>query len=161
MAHMRKALARRRVQALPPRGMRPKLDRSQQTDLALVHMLNLDLVVKGQADEIVMWHLAEQALLWSRVAQLTGYLQDEMTQQLNVAAEVIRRFGRTGKVGFSGQEYQIAKEGTEVMDCLAGAVDKHVAVAAANWAELAMFTVRAESSLAPLVVNLRKTVCDE
>lgn len=134
---------RRRVwPALPPRGMRPKLQRDQVTDLALAHLTNLDLMVKGEADEGLMWQLAEQTLVWSRVAQLTGHLQDEMHAQLLVVAEVVRRFGRTGRVGFSGSEYQTAKLGIEVMDALAEVVEKHQAMEAAVWAEAVLDRMR-------------------
>ena len=138
---------RRRVYPLlPPKGLRPRLDRSQQTDLSLVHLVNLDLIATGQADETVMWHLAEDAMLWSRIAEMTGHFEAEMQEQLMVAASVVRRFGVTGKVGFSGLEYQTAKAGVEVMDALAAMVERHQAVAAADWAELAIDAVAARAN---------------
>lgn len=144
----RKTKPRRVWPALPPRGLRPKLQPHQVRDLALAHLTNLDLMVKGQGDEGLMWQVAEQTLVWSRVAQLTGHLQDEMHAQLLVVAEVIRRFGRTGRVGFSGLEYQTAKAGIEVMDALAEVVEKHQAVEAAEWAEAAMAGMRGPQHLA-------------
>ena len=139
----RKHCPRRVWLPLPPRGMRPRLARDQLTDLALAHLTNLDVMVKGQGDESLMWQLAEQALLWSRVAELTGQLQADMRQQLEVVASVVRRFGTTGRVGYSGAEYQTAKAGIEVMDQLAELVDKHQAVEAALWAEQALQDLRA------------------
>lgn len=65
---MRKTTRRQVWAQLPPRGMRPRLARDQLTDLALAHLTNLDVMVKGEADESLMWQLAEQALLWSQVA---------------------------------------------------------------------------------------------
>ena len=97
--------------------------------------------VKG--DESLMWQLAEQALVWSRVAELTGELQEPMRQQLEVVASVVRRFGTTGRVGYSGAEYQAAKAGIEVMDQLAALVEKRQAIEAACWAEQALQDLRA------------------
>jgi hypothetical protein len=108
-------------------------------------------MVKGQGDESLMWQLAEQALLWSRVAELTGQMQVDMRQQLEVVASVVRRFGTTGRVGYSGAEYQTAKACVDVMDQLAEMVDKHQAVAAALWAERALQDLRAPVEAARLL----------
>jgi UDP-N-acetylmuramate-alanine ligase len=131
----RKKCTRRRIEAMPPRGLRPKLTKDQQLDLAIVHMQNLDLVATGRADAQVMLHLVEQSLTWLAVADLMGSRVEEMQQQLQLATQVMRRFGRTGRVGFSGPEYQLAKVGVEVMDDLAQRADKATAVAGAAWAE--------------------------
>ena len=139
---------RRRVWVpLPPRGLRPKLKPDQVRDLSLVHLTNLDLMVKGQGNEALMWQVAEQTLIWSRVSQLTGHLQEEMYAQLLVVAEVVRRFGRTGRVGFSGSEYQTAKLGIEVMDALAEVVEQHVAIEAAVWADTVLDNLRTHVQL--------------
>lgn len=140
---MRKATRRQVWCLLPPRGMRPRLARDQLTDLALAHLTNLDVMVKGQATEALMWQLAEQALVWFRAADLTGQMQIDMRQQLEVVASVVRRFGTTGRVGYSGAEYQTAKAGIDVMDQLADLVDQHQAVEAALWAEQALQNLRA------------------
>lgn len=120
---------------MPPRGLRPKLAKDQLTDLALAHLTNLDLISRGQADEEILWHMVEAVLLWSRVADMLQVGQDEMRAQLEMATRMVERFGRTGRVGFSGVEYQAAKRGVEVMDELASIVDKPTAVAAADWSE--------------------------
>lgn len=132
---MKRSTKRRIWVPLPPRGLRPKLDRQQQTDLALAHMVNLDAVVSGQADESLMWQLVEAVHTWSRVADLLGVGQDEMRAQLELVTRVVERFGRTGRVGFAGVEYQAAKLGVEVMDELAAIVDKPTALAAVAWSE--------------------------
>jgi hypothetical protein len=124
--------------------MRPRLAAGQLTDLALAHLTNLDLMVQGTGDESLMWQLAEQSLLWSRVAELTGQLQDDMRQQLQVVASVVRRFRTTGRVGYSGAEYQTAKAGIDVMDQLAELVEKHQAVEAALWAEQVVQNAQAQ-----------------
>lgn len=120
---------------LPPRGLRPKLDKAQVTDLALAHLTNLDLIAHGQADEDVLWQMVGGVFTWSRVADMLQAGQDEMRAQLELATRLVERFGRTGRIGFSGVEYQAAKRGVEVMDELAWLVDKPTAVAAAEWGE--------------------------
>jgi hypothetical protein len=82
-----------------------------------------------------MQHLVEQTLTWSRVADLLGYRVEDMRAQLELSTRVVERFGRTGRVGFSGVEYQLAKLGIEVMDDLAEQVDQPTALQAANWSE--------------------------
>jgi hypothetical protein len=134
----RKSCKRRRVEAMPPRGLRPKLQRGQLTDLAIAHLQNLDLIAKGQADGLVMQHLVEQTLTWSRVADLLGYRVEDMRAQMEMSTRVVERFGRTGRVGFSGVEYQVAKLGIEVMDDLAERVDQPTASQAADWSEQQM-----------------------
>jgi hypothetical protein len=58
-----------------------------------------------------------------------------MREQLLLCESVLQRYGRTGRVGFSGPELQTAAEGVQVMDQLAEAVDRPTAVAAADWSE--------------------------
>lgn len=132
---MNKPPRRVRWLPMPPRGLRRKLSPGQVSDLALVHIANLDLVATGRAGEQVLWHVAEAALLWSRVAELLQAGAPEMRDQLELAAAMVERYGRTGRVGFSGTEYQRAKEGVQVMDQLAEIVDQATANAAADWAE--------------------------
>ena len=58
-----------------------------------------------------------------------------MHAQLEMAALVAERHARTGRVGFAGIEYQLAKRGVDVMDQLAERVDRATAIAAAEWSE--------------------------
>lgn len=120
---------------LPPRGLRPKLDPSQVRDLGLAHMVNLDTLAHGEADEDTLWQWVGGTLTWSRVAELLQLGEAEMTEQLALVATVVERYGRTGRAVFTGPEYQLAKAGTVYMDELAATVDKPTAVAAATWAE--------------------------
>jgi hypothetical protein len=53
---MRKRCHRRVTIPMPPRGLRPRLDRSQLTDLALAHVANLDALARGQANVTTLWH---------------------------------------------------------------------------------------------------------
>ena len=143
---MRKRCARRPVQALPPRGLRPRLDRGQRTDLALAHLVNLDEMVRGDATEELLWQVVEQTLVWSRVADLLQHRTDEMREQLDMVTSVVQRYGRTGRVGFSGMEYQLAKAGVAVMDELAEATDKATAIQAALWAEMRVSGLQLQSN---------------
>jgi hypothetical protein len=151
----RKRRHRRITIPLPPRGLRPMLDRSQLTDLGLAHLANLDALAHGQADATTLWHAVEAAYTWSRVAQLLRHLglagaqllhtgEAEMAQQLAMLEHVIQRYKRTGRIGLSGPEYQLAKAGVDIMDELARLVDLPTAVAAAAWSEARLDAIHAE-----------------
>lgn len=131
----RKSTRRRVWLPMPPRGLRPKLAHDQVVDLAICHHEHLDAIARGEADEDVLWQVAGAALTWSKVAELLGRGVDEMTPQLHLVAELVRRYGETGRVIFRGPEYQLAKQGVEVMDALAEIVDRPTAVIAAEWSE--------------------------
>lgn len=144
----RKRTKRRHVVPMPPPGLRPKLARDQVADLALAHMANLDAIARGEANEQLLWDWAGGVLTWLRAAQLIGEGEEQMNEQCELVASVVTRYGRTGRIAFTGPEYQTAKVGTVVMDLLAERVDKHVAIEAADWGEaemnkLAQSTVRA------------------
>ncbi len=131
----RKCCRRRVVVPLPPRGLRPHLAPDQVRDLGLAHVVNLDAIARGEADEAILWQWVGGILTWSRVAELLEVGGSEMREQLELADRVIERYGRTGRVGFSGQDYTAARDGLRVMDRLAEIVDRPTAVAAAEWSE--------------------------
>jgi hypothetical protein len=132
---MRKHCKRRVWVPMPPRGLRPKLSRPQVKDLGLCHLTNLDVIAKGEATEDTLWQVAGGALTWSRVAELLQAGEPEMREQLELVARLVDRYGRTGRVLFTGTEYQLAKDGVGVMDQLAEIVDLPTAVIAAEWSE--------------------------
>lgn len=115
------------------RGLRPKLARDQITDIGLVHVINLDTIARGEGTGLMMWDWTESVLTWSRVAQLLERGVPEMCLQLELVERLLTRFGRTGRVGFSGPDYQLAKTGLEVMDQLAREVDTATAISAVEW----------------------------
>ncbi len=121
--------------ALAPRGLRPLLTASQVRELGLVHISNLDLIAKGAATAQVLLGVMGGVLTWHRVAQEIGRGEAEMVQQLELFAAVFDRYQQTGRVIFTGPEYQLAKRGVETQDALAELVDQHTAVAAAAWSE--------------------------
>lgn len=55
----RKHTPRRRITPLPPRGLRPRLTRDQLLDLGLAHVVNLDLIARGEAGEPMLWDPSE------------------------------------------------------------------------------------------------------
>lgn len=132
---MRKRCHRRPIVPMPPRGLRPKLDRGQLLDLSLVHLENLDAIARGGATSATLWDAVAAAYTWSRVAELLDIGLDEMAEQLHMLEAVVQRFKRTGRIGFAGLEYQTARRGVDVMDELARIVDQPTASAAADWSE--------------------------
>ena len=143
----RKRCRRRVIVPMPPRGLRPMLSRDQLTDLSLAHLVNLDDIAHGRADEGTLWQTVGGVLTWSRVADLTGQLQAEMAEQLQVVTSVVDRYRRTGRVGFSGSEYQQAKRGVELMDQLAASVDRVTAIVAAEWSEARTNQMQTEAAV--------------
>lgn len=138
---MKKRCHRRVVVPMPPRALRPKLATDQVLSLGIAHMQNLDDIAGGRGTEETMWHIVEAAFTWSYVADKLQAGVPEMAAQLELATRVVERYGRTGKVGFSGVEYQVAKLGVEVMDQLAELVDLPTAVAATHWSEAQVDTL--------------------
>jgi len=131
----RKRCQRRVWVPLPPRGLRPRLSAGQVSELAMAHIVNLDAIARGEADEDTLWQMVGGVLTWSRVADLLGAGVEEMRAQLETATRVVERYGRTGRIRYSGTEYQAAKLGVQWMDDLAEIVDQHTAIAAAEWSE--------------------------
>jgi hypothetical protein len=138
---MRKHTPRRPVNPVP-RWLRPRLAADQVLDLGLVHWTNLDTLAKGEGTEQLLWQVVGGVFTWSRVADLLHQADsrfepavDEMRAQLELATRLVERYGATGRVIFTGTEYQLAKRGCDVMDALARTVDRATAVAAAEWSE--------------------------
>jgi len=121
--------------ALAPRGLRPRLTPDQVRDIGLAHIVNLDAIAKGTATPQILLGVMGGVLTWHRVSQKLGRGEAEMVEQLELFAGVFDRYQRTGKVGFTGLEYQAAKRGVETQDALAGLVDAFTAIEAATWSE--------------------------
>lgn len=132
---MKKRCQRRVITPMPPRGLRPKLDRSQLVDLEIVHITLLDDILRGAGNADLLWNWVGSLLTWSRAAELMGAGIPEMTEQLHLATLVIDRYARTGRIGFAGPEYQTAKDGIDVMTAIAHTVDRQRAIEAALWSE--------------------------
>lgn len=127
------------------RGLRPRLTPDQLLDLSLRYISNLDLISNGQGTEELLWHVVAGALLWSKVAEMLVSMRaiepeaiDETTIQVELTTRMVQRYGQTGRVGFSGPDYQLAKKGFDQMEELATKVDRPTAIVAAEWAERRM-----------------------
>ena len=131
--------------ALPPPGLRPKLRRDQLRDLSLSHLEALDSIARGNATRVTLWQIAGAALTWGRAAELMQIGAEEMAAQTLLVLHVIERYQRTGRVAFSGPEYQAAKTGVAVMDELAERTDRATALAACEWADRRVVAMMAAS----------------
>ena len=134
----RKRCRRRVIVPVPPRGLRPKppmLTEATLRDLSMCHLVNLDAIARGEADEVTLWHFVGGTFTFSRIAAALDVGVPEMHQQLELATAVVERYGRTGRAVFTGPEYQLAKTGIEVLDELARIVDWPTAAACAEWGE--------------------------
>lgn len=118
-----------------PRLVRPKLDRGQVRDLALCHVMALDDIAHGRAQEETLWDWVGGVLTWHHTAHALGMLTAEMTAAGEMAHRLIERFEQTGRIGFSGPDYQLAKDAVAWMDQLAAITDQPTAEAAAMWSE--------------------------
>lgn len=126
------------------RGLRPKLDATQVLDLALVHAVNLDTILRGEGDLTLLMHWVEAVFLWSKVAEILDIGVPEMTDQLHLAYSLIHRYDQTGKVEFAPAEAQAARDAVDIMDQLARLTDQRTAIEAANWSEAKLNSIRAE-----------------
>lgn len=142
---MKKRCNRRRVLALPPRGLRPKLRRQDLVQVGLYAVENLDAIATGEAGVSMMWDFCEGVLTWWKVAEMLQMGELEMAGQLEVATRLVERWARTGAVRFDGKDYQMAKIGLDLMDQLAAEVDISTATQAAGWCTLALNKLRADA----------------
>lgn len=126
---------RRPGPAIPPRAFRRRLSDATRRDLGLAHTANLDALATGDAPPLVLWELLSGALTWSRVAQRLGLGEPEMAAQMALVGALIERYGCTGRVAMTPQEYDLARAGVLVMDTLAEQVDDYTAAIAAVWSE--------------------------
>ncbi|HOW47352.1 MAG TPA: hypothetical protein PLB26_06825 [Rubrivivax sp.] len=142
----RKRCRRKAVAPLPPRGLRPRLLPDQVRDLAMAHVVNLDDIARGRAGAEVLWQTVGGVLCWLRVAEVLGRGLQEMQAQHDLMMRLVARHGATGRILFTGPEYQLARQGIVTMDLLAEIVDRPTAIAAAEWAEarVARMTAAAE-----------------
>jgi hypothetical protein len=141
--HPRRVPSRAELLSKMPRGLRPMLKADQQRDLELLHLVNIDAIASGSAEPAILWDWVGGVLCWWRAAMLLQVGEPEMVDQLHVARRLVERFARTGRVLWTGPDYQAAKEGIVVMQQLAQACDKPTAMAAADWAEMEVSMIAA------------------
>jgi len=138
----RKRCRREPVQAMPPRGLRPRFGPNELRSLSLTHIACIDAMARGQANEFNLskWILA--VYTWARVAEIIGAGIEEMRAQLHLIDAVSTRFLRDRRVILSGPEYQLAKAGLGYMDDLAELSDRSVSDAANNWVKQYLASLR-------------------
>lgn len=112
-----------------------RMDGKRIRDLSMAHHVNLDAIAKGEAGEEILWQYVGGALTWSCVAERLQAGVPEMAAQLEVVRSLIDRYRRTGRVGLTGPELQIARDGLSYMDQLAELVPHVIAIEAAEASE--------------------------
>ena len=117
------------------RGLLPKLDAGQRRDLQLLHLQMVDSIASGDANEATIWHGFRTCATWLYVARQLERGVPEMQTLLGVYQALLERYGRTGRVVFTGPELQQARTGVEVMEALADIVDLPTAAAASTWSQ--------------------------
>jgi len=145
--HRLKTIAQAVLAAFPQRQADPldlvqRLPAGDVLSLEIAHVDTLNQIAHGEATAQTLWDFVANALTWSRVADLMELGQAEMGAQLQLALRLIERWKRTGRVGFSGEDYQLAKHGVDVMDELARQVDQGTAHDAAVWTEKQLAQMR-------------------
>lgn len=112
------------------------LTAAQLRDLDTTHLQTLDDIARGlgTADLLEQW--AGAVATWGHVARMRRLGEPEMAEQAAVVASLRERHARTGRVCFSGVEYQTAKYGVAIMNALAEGTDLATAKRAADLAEL-------------------------
>ncbi|WP_342617171.1 hypothetical protein [Rhodoferax sp. GW822-FHT02A01] len=133
-----------------PKFWQPKIDEQQQLDCKLTHWNLFDLIRLGQADSATLWDWIETGFTYSQFMRLmaadgvdfTDEAAQALADQLNIYEDVIARYRKTGRVGFNGQQINIARAACYVMDGLIE-MDRHgIAVKAALWSLEQMTKIR-------------------
>lgn len=146
---MKTAVARRGRQALP-KFWRPKVSASQVLDARIVHNDLVNRLATGTATAADCWDWMETGFTYTQMmrmlaedgVQFTDEAMAALALQLETYEPICARLRRTGKVGLSGPELQIAKEAAFVMDALIG-MDRHgIAERAARWSMDQMAHIR-------------------
>lgn len=133
-----------------PKFWRPKLDTSQVLDAKLIHWDLIDRFTSGTANVGDLWDWIETGFTLSQMMRLlaedgtefTYEAQEALADQLGIYEAVIARYRTTGRVGFNGQQLNIARAAAHVMDGLID-MDRHgIAVQAALWSTEQMDKIR-------------------
>ena len=139
-AHRNAARAKRQ-QATLPKFWRPALSAEVKLNAKLTHWDLLNRISSGAAtfDDLRDW--IETGLTYSQMMRMlvedgtefTTEALDAIAAQIGIYESVIARYGRTGRVGFSGPELLTARAAACVMDSLIE-LDRHgIAERAAHW----------------------------
>lgn len=134
------AATRRKRQQLP-KFWRPKISTAQVLDARIVHNDLVNRMATGTATAGDLWDWMETGFTYTQMMRMLAEDGEQFTDeamaalalQLESYEPICARLRRTGRVGLSGPELQIAKNAAEVMDVLIG-MDRHgIAERAARW----------------------------
>lgn len=154
---MKRHHSRRRWQAKPPPGLRPKLDRSQVTRLALAHHENVAAIARGDGTPEILqdhqhaamsWLLATRELAAAGGSERFAEAISVLEAAIVACGDMAERYRRCGRVGFTGPEHQVAVTAADWMDAVAEVVDRDTARRAVL-ASTSMLGARARQGLAP------------
>lgn len=124
--------------ALPPPGMRPKLDTAKIWAIAINMQSNVDELTAGTMDDTILWDFVGGVLTWKRVAEVLKYkdafaiLHDVYT---TAAASAVVSWITRGVAKFSEDEARKVYESLPWCEALAEESDLVTATAAANWSQ--------------------------
>lgn len=121
----------------------PKIAPEVLVELSTCLNVNLDAIAHGQANVQLLWDFVSTTLTFSHIALALGEGEPEMAAQLELGLSLIDAFVRTGRVLFTGPEYQLAKRGVMQMELLTERTDELTAVAAAVWSEQQLLALKA------------------
>lgn len=110
-----------------PHWLRPKLQRDQVMDLHIMHRTNLDVIQSGQAGEALLWDLVHSVLTYVNIAEIRNRGMHLIEPQLALCTQLIDHYRETGRVELTPEQYELAKEGADVMDAFAEFTDAHTA----------------------------------
>jgi hypothetical protein len=127
-----------------PRDLIERLPTGDITSLHIAHIDTLLQMAGPHATAQTLWDWTSNVLTWSRAAELMGLDEAAMGFQLRLCADLVERWKRTGRVGFDGPGFVLAKHGVDVMDEIARMVPVHVAREAALWSEEQLARMRAD-----------------
>jgi hypothetical protein len=141
MRHYPLAHPKRRFASDLPKFWQPKLPASAALTCKVIHWDLIDRFTSGTATRDDLWDWIETGFTYSQIMRLlaedgTEFTPESMqviTEQLNSYPAVIARWQTTGRVGFNGEQLNIARAAAHVMDGLID-LDRHgIAVRAAQW----------------------------
>ncbi|MCZ8076026.1 MAG: hypothetical protein O9341_18055 [Paucibacter sp.] len=125
------------------RAFRHRLQPQLLVQLSTCLHVNLDAIATGQADVQLLWDYVSTTLTFSHIAEALGEGEPEMAAQLELGLSLVNAFVRTGRVLFTGPEYQLAKLGVLQMEALTERCSLPIAVAAATRSEEQLLALKA------------------
>lgn len=133
-----------------PKFWRPKISIAQVLDSRIVHNDLVQRLASGAVTTADCWDWMETGFTYTQMmrmlaedgVQFTDEAMGALALQLDTYGPICARLHRTGRVGLTGPELQIARQAAAVMDELIG-MDRHgIAERAARWSIEQMERIR-------------------